>query len=374
MNTPRFSSSILYGAPRAIRLALLSVFVLAGAALPVSNAQAAGGFSFTPNAGNYPVGSSLSVTIRVDTGTEETNAVTAEFTYPADLLEYVSSDATGSNFDILAAEKGGNGLVHFSRGASDPVKGNLLVQKANFRVIGTGMATLRFTDDTIAVQAQDNTTDVATGKGTASFGLTAATTNPGTAPQPAPQPPAKPSTSTRIVTKVTPITTNNTSAEPIGLANNDLIELTAPIDVQPATIQSDGISKVEYYLDGKLVKTVTVPPYKYRVDTNNLLNGNHKLTTKTYYTNGQTETVNQILAVKNPFGLTQLRLLSVKYFWVVLFIILLLIALVTVLLLKGRRGGNSGGDGGYSGVDPMYITPSTPPPPVAPGPQGPAQY
>ena len=363
-----FSSTII-GIPRAVRIAVLSLFVVAGVVLPASTVYAAGGFSMTPDNGSYQVGSTVSVTIKVATGNEETNAVTAEFTYPANLLEYLGTDATGSNFNVAAAEKGGNGLVHYSRGANDPVKGNLIVQKANFRVVGTGTATLRFTDDTMAVSIEDNSTNVATAKGLASFGLTAAPANPGTGPQPAPQQPPKPATprtsTPRIVTKVTPVTGDNaTPAEPIGLTNNELIELTAPIDVQPATLQSDGISKVEYYLDGKLVKTATVPPYKYRVNTAGLLNGNHKLMTKTYYTNGQTETVTQILAVKNPFGLTQLRLLSLKYFWVVLLIIVLLIGLVVALLMRGRRGGSGGNDtGGYSGVDSMYITPSAPTPP-----------
>jgi hypothetical protein len=346
MNILQFNASILYGAPRAARLGILSVFVLAGAALPVTSAQAAGGFSFTPNAGNYPVGSTLSVTTRVDTGNEETNAVTAEFTYPAEVLEYVSADASGSNFDIEAAVKGGNGIVHFSRGASDPVKGSLIIQKANFRVIGSGTAALRFTEETMAVSVTDNETNVATARSSASIGLTAATSP---APAPAPQP-AKPSATTpppRIVTKVTPILSNNTPAQHIGLANNDRIELTAPIDVQPATIQSDGISKVEYYLNGKLVKAVTVPPYKYRVDTGNLLNGTYQLKTKTYYTNGQTETFNQFLTVKNPINFTQIRLMAVKYVWAILLAILFIIGLIAVLLMRGRGGGNRSSGSSY---------------------------
>lgn len=364
MNTARYNVSIL-NIPRVVRFGLLSLFVLAGVVLPAAPARAAGGFSMSPNGGSYQVGNTVSVTIRVDTGSEETNAVTAEFTYPANLLEYVGTDATGSNFNVAAAEKGGNGLVHYSRGANDPVKGNLLVQKANFRVIGSGTATLQFTNDTIAVSIKDHSTNVATAKGSASFGLAAAPSNPGPQPAPpqAPKPAPKPApTSSRIVTKVTPVSPNNSApAAPIELANNDLIELTAPIDVQPATIQSDGISKVEYYLNGKLVKTVTVPPYKYRVNTANLLNGNHKLMTKTYYTNGQTETVSQILSIKNPFGLTQLKLLSMKYLWVILAVIVLLIVLVVALLARSRRGGNGGANGGgYSGVDSMYITPSSP--------------
>lgn len=363
MNTVRHNVSIL-NIPRVVRFALLSLFVLAGAVLPAAPVRAAGGFSMNPSGGDYQVGSTLSVTIRVDTGSEETNAVTAEFTYPANLLEYIGTDATGSNFNVAAAEKGGNGLVQFSRGANDPVKGNLLVQKANFRVIGSGNASLQFTNDTIAVSIKDHSTNVATAKGSASFGLTAAPSNPGpivAPPQPPKPAPKTPPTSQRIVTKITPVAPNNTApAAPIELTNNELIELTAPIDVQPATIQSDGISKVEYYLNGKLVKTVTVPPYKYRVNTANLLNGNHKLMIKTYYTNGQTETVNQILAVKNPFGATQVRLLAMKYLWIILAVIVLLIVLVVVLLARSRRGGGSANGGGYSGVDSMYITPSSP--------------
>ncbi|HSH18247.1 MAG TPA: Ig-like domain-containing protein [Candidatus Saccharimonadales bacterium] len=363
MKIQRLSTAIFGGVSIALRLAILPVFVLALAVLPADSAKAAGGFTFSPNGGNLTVGSNLTVAIRVNTGSEQTHAVTAEFSYPENLLEYVGTDSGGSNFNVAAAEKGGNGLVHYTRGSSDPVNGDLLVQKANFRVIGAGTATLRFTDDTMAVSAKDGKTNVATNKPTASFTLSAAPTNAATPPPVSnpPQPAAKTTQQPRYVTRITPITSNNTPAEPIELMNNEVVELTAPIDVQPATIQSDGISKVEYYLDGRLVKTVTVSPYRYRVDTTKLLNGNHRLTTKTYYTNGQTESVNQILNVKNPFGITQVRLLAVKYFWVLFLTILLIVGIVIALIVRGRSqsGGTSGG--GYNGVDPTYISPNTTP-------------
>lgn len=338
-----------------LRVILFALAVLAGALLPTATAGAAGGFTFSPDSGSYKVGDIITVSVRVNTGSEPTNAVAAEFTYPANVLQYVSSDATGSAFPVAAAERGGNGSVSYQRGAYSPVTGDKLVQKAKFKVLTTGTATLKYQDSSIAVSSEDNKTNVATGLGSASFSLTAAAVSgpapsPAPAPAPAPQPAPAPAAPRRPVTTITPVTPRGT-AQAIPLANNETIEVETPVDIQPATIKPDGISKIEYSLNDKLVKTVNIAPYKHRIDTTNMLNGSYKLTTKTYYSNGQTETVNQTLVVKNAFGLNQLKLRIQSMLGIIILLIVLLLAAVAVYILRRNRSGTSGysDGGGYTG-------------------------
>lgn len=340
-----------------IRIAIFVLTTLLLLILHSSVAHAEGGFTFSPIGGSYNVGDAITVSIRENSGSEQTNAVRAEFTYPADLLQYVTADASGSNFTVVAREVGRDGSVSFHRGSTTPVSGDQLVARAIFKVVKSGTAVLNFKDSTIAVSSKDNATNVAKAKANVSYTLTAPAA-PAPAPTASPAAPVTSTTQPRSVTRVTPITGSNTPATPIELIDNDIIELETPIDVQPATLQPDGISKVEYYLDGKLVKTVAVAPFKYRLDTTKLLNGKYRLTTKTYYTNGQTETVGQTIVVKNPFGWTQFRLLVQKYILVILLLIFILIGVVVVWII--RRNVTGGGNSPYSGVDSQYISPLTP--------------
>ena len=360
-----------------VKLSLVAVVVtmLATAIIQSTTAQSGGSFSFSPIGGSYNVGDTLTVAVRVNTGSAQTNAIRADFTYSADLLQYVSGDATGSGFPVRAVDEGSNGTVRYHRGSTAPVSGDQLIERATFKVIKAGTAVLTFKNNTVAVSSQDNEANVAPGRNNVSYTLSAAPTPPAPTPPaptpPAPTPPAPkpaapaPATSTQTrtpVTRITPIATTGTTTTtttPIPLADNDTVELSTPIDVQPATIQPDGISKVEYYLDGKLVKTVAVSPYKYRLDTTKLLNGKYKLTTKTYYTNGQTDTVNQTVLVSNPFGWTQFRLSIQKYILVILLLILLIIGAVVVWIIR-RNVTGGGNDGGYTGVDPEYVSPVPP--------------
>jgi hypothetical protein len=77
------------------------------------------------------------------------------------------------------------------------------------------------------------------------------------------------------------------------------VAVATPVSVEPATIQSDGVTKVQYYLAGKLVDTETKPPYKYNIDTTKLKNGTYKLVSKTYYDNGTSKQATQNLVVKD---------------------------------------------------------------------------
>ncbi len=73
------------------------------------------------------------------------------------------------------------------------------------------------------------------------------------------------------------------------------------------------IIKIEYYLDGKLVKTVQAAPFSYHLDSTKLLNGRHELIMKTYYDNGIIGSDTQAIDVSNPFGWQQVRLQAGEY-------------------------------------------------------------
>jgi hypothetical protein len=123
-----------------------------------------------------------------------------------------------------------------------------------------------------------------------------------------------------------------------------VVEVTTPIDVQPLPIQPDGVNRIEYYLDGKLVATVKTPPYKFHLDTTKLLNGSYHLTTKTFYLNGQTKSVSQTIVVKNAFGWEQLKLRLQKLAWLIILVTVLLIAAVIAWAVHGRTPGAGGSD------------------------------
>lgn len=372
---------------RSLQVLVLTPLVLAGLSLGAPKAHAAGGFSFLPIGGTYHVNDSITVSIYENSGTDPTNAVAVEFTYPADKLQYVGGDSSDSAFPVSAIDVGTNGMVTYNRGTATPVTGNQLIERAVFRVVGTGTVVLQFKSGTVAVSSEDNQTNVAPDRGSASFTLLSADSTTPPPSQPPAQPPASSggsssptpsgsgsgSTTTRSstpTTRVTPVNSDgSTGQDSIPLGDQSVVELDNPVDVQPATIQPDGISKVEYYLDGKLVKTVTVAPYMYRLQTTELLNGKYKLTTKTYYTNGQTQTTTQTLLVNNPFSWTQFRLLVQKYILLIIFLIFIVIAAVVAVILRRNMGQGTGGSG-YDELDDTYISPppSTTITPTMPGP------
>jgi subtilisin family serine protease len=60
------------------------------------------------------------------------------------------------------------------------------------------------------------------------------------------------------------------------------------IDVVASASDESGISKVEFYIDGKLAATVSGEPYVYRWNTRSVKDGWHTLTVKAYDKNGNT--------------------------------------------------------------------------------------
>jgi hypothetical protein len=374
---------------------VVGLLMVTGAVIYNFNAHAAtAGFYFTSSADSYDVGDTFTVGVYENSGTDCANVVEADISYPANLLQYNSSSASGSNFDTTAPAKSTSGsisLVQFTTRkqcgsgstATSGVSGNQLIGTVSFTVLGSGNAPINFEGSSIAVSSTDNTTNVAANSSGKSFSLvTAVTPTPTPTPSPSPQPTPAPaptptststSTSTSSSTPATSSTFSSSSDTPdtsitpdgtdssIAADNNETVQVTTPVDVQPLPIQPNGVSKIEYYLNGKLMATVTTAPYTYHLNTTNLLNGSYTLTTKTFYSNGQTKSVSQTLAVKNAFGFTQFKLELQKYAWLVVMLILLLIAGVIAWFVHKRGGGSDTyyDDGTYEMDGAAPITPTT---------------
>jgi hypothetical protein len=334
-------------------LLVVGVLVAAGAIIYNFNAHAAtGGFSFTVNNSSVKVGDTVKVAVYEDSGTNCANVVQVDINYPANLLSYTSFDGTGSKFDSDAAAKSSNGQISVARftvrkecgsgaTATSGVSGKQLVGTFAFTAIAQGQASLSLQDSSIAVSAGDNRTDVAPGTASTTVAIASAgSTNPNPTPTPPSPTPSRPPVRPSLQVKVP------NSDVPISLNDNGSVQITDPVDFNPLPIQPDGVNRVEYFLDGKLMATVKTPPYTYHLDTRNLLNGTYTLMTKTYYENGQTKTASQKIIVKNPFGLTQIKLWLAKYAWLVILLLLVVGGVIAAWLIhrKGNGSANYYGD------------------------------
>ncbi len=99
----------------------------------------------------------FSVEVRVDSGDKTVNAVQANLSYPADLIDFVSIDATGTAFTTEAPSSGGGGKVSIARGVIQAVSGDKLVAIVNFKTkTATGTAAITFVTDTALIDATNN--------------------------------------------------------------------------------------------------------------------------------------------------------------------------------------------------------------------------
>lgn len=371
---------------------VVAILMATGAVIyNLSTLASPAGFYFSSGATSYKVGDTFSVSVSENSGTQCANVVEADFTYPADLLRFNSSSNSGSKFDSTLPANSGNGSVSLQQyttskqcgsgsTATSGVSGDQFIGSVSFTVLASGTATLRFQSSSTAISSADNKTNVSPTYTNMSFSLAAAPVptpaptpaptpvpNPQPAPRPAPQPAPRPAPSPQVpVTDYTPANTDTS----IPANENDVVQLDTPVDVNPLPIQPDGISKIEYYLGGKLMATVKTPPYKYHLDTTKLLNGSYVLTTKTYYMNGQSKSVSQTIVVHNRFGLTQLMLRLKSLAWLIVLIVLAAGAGVAAWIIHRRGGGGDDyyDDGTYEtddNYDPsddggMIVSPSPP--------------
>lgn len=102
-------------------------------------------------------GQTVTVYVKIDSGTNPVNAVQVNILYPANKLDFVSIDALKSAFDIQAENNGGGGIVKMGRGIIKPVSGEQLVATVNFRAQeATRLSELTIAPGSAIVRSIDN--------------------------------------------------------------------------------------------------------------------------------------------------------------------------------------------------------------------------
>lgn len=99
----------------------------------------------TPLTGSFAVGSSLTIEVRENSGSTGVTAAEGDFTYPTDLLQYVSMDFTNSSFPYQPPSGNGasNGTVTM-QSSGPTLTGDQLVGTVTFTVLAAGTADLVF--------------------------------------------------------------------------------------------------------------------------------------------------------------------------------------------------------------------------------------
>jgi len=160
------------------RITLFSLLTTIAAALIIavipatSNALGTASFSLSPASGSYNLNSSLVVGV-YENGTS-VNVVTANLTYNASQLQFVSISPAAGSFGGDVSSTGGSGNVSISRyvtPAGSTASGSTEVATIDFTVlVGTGSSTINFASSSLIESAGTNIWDGVNNAG--SFNLT----------------------------------------------------------------------------------------------------------------------------------------------------------------------------------------------------------
>lgn len=254
---------------------VLSVFVLISIPLTAFAAmqdrrqvtKAAAGtatMSLSPASKTLNQGESFTVQIREDSGTEPVNAVQANLTYDANMLDFVSIDDTGTAFGFPLDESGGGGSVKIARmSLPDPQTGDQLIATVTFTAKTTpGATTIDFASGTAIVRSTDNVDILGS-------------TTPGiyTIGDPPPS-----------VTITDP-----TSGETVS----------GTINVIATATDNIGVSKIDFSIDGKLRSSDSTSPYEYSWDTTVETDVDHTITAIAFDTNNNSAKDSVTVTVNN---------------------------------------------------------------------------
>jgi hypothetical protein len=146
---------------------LIILFAAIGSyVLVISRAAGGGTLSLTPASQSLSLGSSITITIKENSGTDTVNAIEADLTYDQTKLQFVSIDtSTGPFNNIVAQKSGGNGVVNLSAASSPAVTGTQTVATVTFKAIGTGTTSINFAGTSAIVRSTDTTNILGTSTG-----------------------------------------------------------------------------------------------------------------------------------------------------------------------------------------------------------------
>jgi len=337
--------------------AFLVVGVVAiGVLLTQLTFAANGSLTLSPSSGNANVGSNLVVTLHENSGSDEAIGVDAVINFPSSRLQFLSA-TTVAPFTVAPPDSASGGTVQITRGSYSGQTGDKVVSVITFKVLSAGVAAVTFNSSQSRISPANGSINLLTNSPGASFNLSQpstpvpstppTTTSPSTSPSPATSPTPVNTKSSSVT-----ITTKSNSGSSTTVPDNGSVAVSESVNVEPTTLQPEGVKKIEYYLDGELVATKDREPYKYAIDTTQLKNGTYNLESKTYYTNGSTKKATQKLLVNNASA--KRSNVGVGYA-----MIGLLVVGAAFIVLMRKRGGIHVGD--YSVVAPESIVTSQTP-------------
>ncbi len=203
----------------------------------------------SPTTQNLAAGTTFTVTVRENSGTTAVNAIQADFSYNANLVDFDSIDSTGTAFNIEASLTGGAGKVSISRGNATPLTGDQLVATVTFKTkLASGSVPMAFISGTALLSSTTNQ-DILSGlSATGGSTFTIDATDPTTA-----------------------ITAPANAATIAGGSN---------VTINATATDNTSVSNVGVYIDGTLKTTLTSSPYTYSWNTTGVALGSHTIQTK----------------------------------------------------------------------------------------------
>lgn len=216
---------------------------------------------------NQTLGANATFTVQVreDSGSTPVNAVQANFSYPASLVDFVGISTTGTAFANEAPSSGGSGQVSIARGTGcsttcTTVTGDKLIATVTFKTKTTsGTANMTFTTGTALVSASGNQNLLASLAATGGGSYVVDNTPPSVS------------------------VSNPASGATLSAGGNVTISTTA-------TDSGSGVTSVEVYIDGAKVSTLAAPPYTYTWNTSTFALGVHTVLSKATDAVGNTAT------------------------------------------------------------------------------------
>jgi hypothetical protein len=187
---------------KTIRTILATVLLTVPLLVPALSHAASGSLYLSASTKNVNQGDTFSVAVRVNTGGDGVNAVQANLTYPASMLQFVSISAAGSSFDVSAQGSGGGGAIQIARGAISDVTGDALVATVTFKaLLDGGTANVDFSGGSAVVRSSDNI-DILTGTSGGRYTLYTFVAKPKTPSSPS-TPAAPADTTPPVITAIT---------------------------------------------------------------------------------------------------------------------------------------------------------------------------
>ena len=221
---------------------------------PVTNTYNPPNIYLSPTTQPLQANQTFQVQVRANSGTTSVNAIEADFTYPANLIDFVSMDTTTSAYQTQAVGTGANGNITIARAQIGGLTGDQLVAIVTFKAKATGgNVNLAFINGTGLISSSSNANIL---------------------------PSLSSAYGSQYKIDTVPPVISVTSP-----ANNASVELGATQSITANATDADSdVQKVEFYVDGALKNTITsaTGPYSYSWSTVGVTEGIHTIYAKAY--------------------------------------------------------------------------------------------